>query len=70
MRKIVVGKRERIKNGHKVIYLMTRHMISIMKEVLLSRTHRHEVFVFSLKVYVKNDMECGSLDCSLASAMP
>jgi hypothetical protein len=49
VRKIEVGKRERIKNGHKVIHLMTRHMMGFMREVLLSCTHCHEVFVFCLK---------------------
>jgi hypothetical protein len=70
VRKIVVGKRERRKNGHKVIHLMTRHMIDIMRHAVLSRTHRHEVFVFCLKVSVRNDTEYGSTDFPLESAMP
>jgi len=54
----------------KVIHLMTRHMIGITREVLLSRTHCHEVFVFCLKESVRNDTECGSMDFSRASTLP
>jgi hypothetical protein len=70
VRKIEVGKREKIKNGHKVIHLMARHMIDIAREVLLSRTHCHEAFVFCLKESVRNDTECGSMDFSRASTLP
>ena len=70
VRKVEVGKRERRKNGHKVIHLMTRHMIIFTREVLLSRTHCHEVFFFCLKESVRNDTECGSMDFSSASTMP
>jgi hypothetical protein len=70
VRKILVGKRERRKNGHKVIHLMARHMIDIMRHAVLSRTRCHEGFVFCLKVSVWNDMEYGSMDFSFASAMP
>ena len=68
--KIEVGKRERRKNGHKVIHLMARHMISFTREVLLSRTHCLEVLVFCLKESVRNDTECGSMDFPSASTMP
>jgi len=70
VRKIEVCKRERRKNVHKVTRLMARRMISFTREVLLSRTHCHEVLVFCLKESVRNDTECGSMDFSRASTMP
>jgi hypothetical protein len=70
VRKIVVGKRKRRKNGHKVIHLMTRHVIDFMRQAVLSRTHCHEVFVFFLKVSVRNDTVYHNMDFSFASAMP
>jgi hypothetical protein len=70
VRKILVGKRERRKNGYKVIHLMARHMIDIMRQAVLSRTRSHEGFVFCSKVPVRNDTEYGSMDFSFASAMP
>jgi hypothetical protein len=59
-------KRKRRKNGHKVINLMTRHMMGFTREVLLSSTHSHEVFVFCLKESVRKDTEVGGMDFSRA----
>jgi hypothetical protein len=70
VRNIEVGKRERIKNGHKVIHLITRHMMGFTREFLLSCTHCREVFLFCLKDSLRNDSEYGSMDGSRASTMP